>query len=326
MKIILYYLIISTLLISTISCNKDSTKPSEEELPSILSLNPSASLIGDEITILGTNFGVEQNSSIVFFTGAKATEYINWSNTEIKVEVPNGAISGNVWLEIGEGKSNEVYFTVNSTNPGDNETVTIGDQVWMQHNLDVDHYRNGDEILHCQTESEWLEAGLNKEGAWCYYENDPANGEIYGKLYNWYSVNDSRGLAPKGWHLPGEDDWMELEFYISSNEEFWCDYNSEFHVKALASKDLWEVSSSTCAIGNNPSANNATGFTGRPGGYRSSYDGYFYYIGNYGIWWSSTEYSSTDAMYRVLHYHSRSVSKFNLNKSNGHSVRCIKDD
>jgi uncharacterized protein (TIGR02145 family) len=90
------------------------------------------------------------------------------------------------------------------------ESVTIGEQTWMTKNLDVSTFRNGDTIPHAQTEDEWLKAGENKQPAWCYFKNDPRNGENYGKLYNWYAVNDSRGLAPEGWHIPNRDEYVEL--------------------------------------------------------------------------------------------------------------------
>jgi hypothetical protein len=86
-------------------------------------------------------------------------------------------------------------------------TTTICDQTWMVKNLDVDHYRNGDPIPQVTDPAAW--AALTT-GAWCYYYNDPAIGAIYGKLYNWYAVNDPRGLAPVGWHIPTEPEWITL--------------------------------------------------------------------------------------------------------------------
>jgi len=94
------------------------------------------------------------------------------------------------------------------------QTVTIGTQVWMTKNLDVATFRNGDPIPEAKTSDEWLEAGENEQPAWCYYDNDPANGEKYGKLYNWYAVNDSRGLAPDGYHIPSEAEWTILIIYL----------------------------------------------------------------------------------------------------------------
>ena len=86
-------------------------------------------------------------------------------------------------------------------------SITICNQVWMLKNLDVSTYRNGDPIPQVTDPTTWV--GLTT-GAWCYYNNDPANGAIYGKLYNWYAVNDPRGLAPTGWHVPSDAEWTEL--------------------------------------------------------------------------------------------------------------------
>ena len=98
------------------------------------------------------------------------------------------------------------------------QTVTIGTQVWMTKNLDVSTFRNGDPIPEVKTQEEWEEAGKNKQPAWCYYDNDPKNGEKYGKLYNWYAVNDPRGLAPTGWHVPTDAEWRTLTVYLGSYE------------------------------------------------------------------------------------------------------------
>ena len=98
------------------------------------------------------------------------------------------------------------------------QSVTIGKQVWMTKNLDVGTFRNGYPIPEAKTNEEWVNAGLNKQPAWCYYQNDPTNGEKYGKLYNWYAVNDSRGLTPEGWHIPSENEWEILFRYLGGEK------------------------------------------------------------------------------------------------------------
>ena len=97
------------------------------------------------------------------------------------------------------------------------QTITIGTQVWTTKNLDAATFRNGDPIPQAKTDDEWWKAGVNKQPAWCYYDNDPANGAKYGKLYNWYAVNDSRGLAPVGYHIPSDAEWTILVDYLGSD-------------------------------------------------------------------------------------------------------------
>ena len=99
-----------------------------------------------------------------------------------------------------EGKSSVEYKSIN-----------IGKQVWMQENLIVDKFQNGDVIQEINTAKKWKEAREKKQPAWCYYNFDKKNGDKYGKLYNWFAVNDSRGLAPAGWRIPKEEDWTTLE-------------------------------------------------------------------------------------------------------------------
>jgi uncharacterized protein (TIGR02145 family) len=128
-----------------------------------------------------------------------------------------------------------------------------------------------------------------------------------------------------GWHVASDEEWDELEDCLRTNEEYWCDNNSEYIAKSLASKDLWELSSNICAIGNNASSNNASGFTGRPGGYRSYNNGSFSNIGDGGYWWSSSEYSYAYAKHRYLDYSYSNVIRRIDFKRYGFSVRCVKD-
>ena len=95
-------------------------------------------------------------------------------------------------------------------------TVTIGSQVWMTKNLEVCNFRNGEIIPEAKTPEEWEAAKENKQAAWCYYDNNPANGTKYGKLYNWYAVNDPRGLSPSGWYIPTDEEWEVFENSLGS--------------------------------------------------------------------------------------------------------------
>ena len=108
------------------------------------------------------------------------------------------------------------------------EYVNIGQYDWGVKNLDVSTFKNGDPIKEIKSNDEWEQAIENKEPAWCYYENDPANNEMYGKIYNFYAVSDSRGLAPEGWRIPTSSDWEGLgsEKDPLITEEYWGGSNS----------------------------------------------------------------------------------------------------
>ncbi|WP_163377809.1 fibrobacter succinogenes major paralogous domain-containing protein [Cyclobacterium sp. SYSU L10401] len=184
--------------------------------------------------------------------------------------------------------------------------VTIGTQVWMSENLNVEKFRNGDTIPHAKTDEEWKKAGDNGEPAWCYYDNDPSNGEKYGKLYNWYAVNDPRGLAPKGWHLPSDEEWTTLTDLLGGLDAAGT---------KMKSKSGWE---------DEGNGTNESGFSGLPGGLRYSL-GTFDGIGGYGRWWSSTEDYADYACFRSLGYSNGYAFRHIFNKEEGFSVRCLRD-
>lgn len=189
------------------------------------------------------------------------------------------------------------------------KTVTIGGRVWMAENLNVDEFRNGDPIPHAHTDEEWKRAGKNRQPAWCYYDNDPANGKIYGKLYNWYAVSDRRGLSPEGWYIPSDADWSKLVYHLGGHEE--------------ASGKLKEAGT-THWLSPNTGATNETGFTALAGGYRN-HSGNFSTIGKDGTWWSASEYQPDKACYIRLYYNYNYVSNYIENKELGFSVRCVRD-
>jgi uncharacterized protein (TIGR02145 family) len=198
--------------------------------------------------------------------------------------------------------------------------VEIGNQIWMCENLDVTHYRNGDEIPQVQDSSEW--ASLTT-GAWCYYDNDPENGEVYGKLYNWYAVNDPRGLAPESWRVPSDDDWKELEVALGMTQQqadLWASQRGTTQGAKLAGGyELWQD-----GVLRNHTDFNSSGFSGLPGGTRNLY-GSFSNIRSVANWGSSTEYSSTVAIGRALGNGNARVTRGSNSKSSGFSVRCVRD-
>jgi len=191
---------------------------------------------------------------------------------------------------------------------GFSQTVTIGKQVWTTKNLDVSTFRNGDAIPQAKTDEEWKRAADNEQAAWCFYGNDASNGTKYGKLYNWYAVNDARGLAPVGYHIPSEAEWTILLDYLGGEQ---------VAGKKMKSKKGWgEVTKGT----------NSSGFSGLPGGSRD-FSGWFegsgrFYLGN---WWSSTEYTKFKSIRCTVNWYDDDAKILIKSNSEGLSVRCIKD-
>jgi len=185
-------------------------------------------------------------------------------------------------------------------------TVKIGNQEWMTNNLNVSTFRNGDAIPEAQTSEAWKKAGAEGKPAWCYYDNDPENGNKYGRLYNWYSVTDPRGLAPSGWHIPSDAEWTTLTDNLGGEDAAG---------NKMKSKAGWS---------GNGNGSNASGFSGLPGGNRG-YVGTFDGVGSHGYWWSSTEGSPTTAWYRFLNYSNGFINRYVSSKQYGFSVRCLRD-
>jgi len=98
-------------------------------------------------------------------------------------------------------------------------TIQVANQLWMAANLKVRHFSNGDPIPECRDTQDYVQAGLDGQPAWCFYDNDSANGDKYGALYNWYAAHDPRSIAPQGWRLPTERDWDVLWQNIRADQD-----------------------------------------------------------------------------------------------------------
>jgi uncharacterized protein (TIGR02145 family) len=187
----------------------------------------------------------------------------------------------------------------------------------MAENLKVTHYRNGDAVPNVTDNSTW--AGLTT-GANCNYNNAAANVATYGRLYNWYAVDDSRNIAPAGWHVPTDAELKQLEVYLGMSQAQadatgWRGTDEGGKLKETGTTH-WQSP--------NEGATNESGFSALPGGYRSHY-GTFLMLGNNALFWSSTEYGSYYAWDRNLHYLNSQINRLNLNRRYGFSVRCVRD-
>lgn len=197
------------------------------------------------------------------------------------------------------------------------KTIMIGTQTWMAENLRTTTYRDGTPIPEVRGIQEW---NSSTSGAFCNYGNTVKEDtiSIYGRLYNWHAVSDSRNIAPEGWHVPTDTEWSILYDFLGGFE--------------LAGGKLKETGT-THWLSPNLGADNNAGFTGLPGGTRTGDpfngigDAQFGAFGESGWWWSSSE-GDIDwvAKYVMLHFGFKSASLGGtIYKENGLSIRCIKD-
>lgn len=205
--------------------------------------------------------------------------------------------NGTAWLNLIGG--------IAKTGPINIPSVTIGTQVWSLKNLDVATYRNGDPIPQVSDSATWFNLTT---GAWCWYNNDSATyAATYGRMYNWYAVNDPRGLAPVGWHVPSDAEWTTLTNFLGGS--------------SVAGGSM---KSTTGWTSPNTGATNSSGFTGLPGGYRYNFS-IFSGAEIYAFFWSATEYSGSNAWQRELSWTKSNLARNANFKHNGFSVRLVKD-
>ena len=204
------------------------------------------------------------------------------------------------------------------------QTIKIGDQWWTTENLKVTHYRNGESIQYVQSETSEPDVWENlTTGAYGYYDDNESHQNTYGNLYNWYAVNDSRNIAPEGWHVPTDAEWKELEMYLgmSQSEADAAGYRGTNEGSKLAGNaGLWADGALE-----NDSEFATSGFTALPGGYRYYSNGSYYDMGYYAYFWSATENNSYDAWHRKLYYSNSVVYRYYYYQRNGFSVRLLRD-
>jgi uncharacterized protein (TIGR02145 family) len=213
---------------------------------------------------------------------------------------------------VGTSYGNQVSFktftgTVSDINGNTYYTIAIGSQVWMAENLKATKFRNNDPIPEVGISVAW-DTVVTPASCTNSFMADYAS--VYGRLYNWYAVSDSRGICPAGWHVSTDPEWTQL-----------TDYLGGANIAGLKLKEsgtvYWNVSDSLVT--------NESGFTGRPGAFRSKYAGIEVMPGDDGAWWTSTEFDQVHAWNRWLSEYDASVSRTDNAKTAGFSVRCVKD-
>lgn len=183
----------------------------------------------------------------------------------------------------------------------DSTDILIGMRKWMSKNLERKYFRNGDTIYHAKNESEWAQAGKVRKSAWCYYNFDSTNGSKYGILYNFYAVNDKRGLAPKGYQIPTDNEWDQLSASLGGDHK--AGSNMKGNSMAGVNKNKFNAVFGGCIINSK-----------------------FKYIEERTFWWTSTYASTTKAFNREVSNNSAMLSKSSSDLDLGFSVRCIRSE
>jgi len=307
--------------------------------------NITASQRTDGSKLVDICYDLQGDENFSIFTISAEVSYDNGSNYSI-INMVTGDIGNNI--EEGAGKclvwnfgeeAGELYtstakiqLTADSAplppEPGictdydgnSYETIQIGNQEWMAENLKTTHYNNGDVIPNITNNGDW---GSLTSGAYGDYDNNPSNSDTYGRLYNWYTVDDERGVCPDGWHVPSDAEYKTLEMYLGMSQSEadgtgWRGTNEGS--KLAGNANLWNDGN----LENNAEFG-TSGFAGVPSGYRISSIGNYYYVGNNGYFWSSTEGNSNSAWYRRLYYNNTNVYRNYTNKHYGFSVRCVRN-
>lgn len=197
------------------------------------------------------------------------------------------------------------------------KTITIGTQEWMAENLKASHYRNGNPIPVVTSNSTW--SGLSS-GACSWYNNDSASYDCpYGKIYNWYAVNDSRSLCPSGWHEPSDAEWNSLVGTLDPA-----------YIQAILGSQSLTAGGILKSTGNfywstpNQDGSNTTGFSALPGGVKGS-NGAYGSLGNVAGFWTKTAFNTAGAWTREIYTYSGSIERYNYDKRLGYYMRCVRD-
>jgi|GEM_PF-392489 len=288
----------------------------------VISFNPNAILPGSSTNVTISNIsGLAAGTYNVVVNGVAGsishttllTLIINRSTFCDSVKIFNNdtTICSGSNLRLTAGESiNTSALVARDIDGNTYPTVNINSQIWSKKNLNVSHFKNGDIIPQVTNSTQW--ANLST-GAWCWYNNDSAtNAATYGKLYNWYAVNDTRGIAPSGWHIPTNQEFNILISYLGG-----------LSVAGGKMKEAGNIHWASPNLG----ATNSSGFNGFPGADRNYFGTFDGQIGKIGAWWSSTESatSSTFAWQRTLLSDSNSVSFSGLGKGTGLSLRLLRN-
>jgi uncharacterized protein (TIGR02145 family) len=277
---------------------------------------------GAAITARGVCWSTSQNPTI-----ALTTKTSNGNGTGTFTSSLTGLAANTLYYvrayatnSAGTAYGNQISVSIVADADGNAyTTLTIGSQVWMKENLKTSKYRNGNSIPTGLSYSDWF---ATTSGTYDLPNNDGANNTTYGKLYNWYAVADSRGLCPVGWHVPTDHDWQLLTKYLDPSADTTCIGCANTAGGKMKSTGTIEAGSGLW-YSPNTDANNISGFTGLPAGFRG-FDGNYYPIGNMGVWWTSSGNPSFNWA-RVLDATNGNSNRANNGDPASVSVRCLRD-
>ena len=196
-------------------------------------------------------------------------------------------------------------------------TINIGTQVWMQENLRTTRYRNGNLIGTTSPATLDITNLIIPEYQW------ECTNVTYGRFYTYYAITDSRNVCPAGWHVPTDNDWTTLTYFLTNNG-YGFEGSGNDIAKSLAATSGFIADTTAGNVGNDQASNNSSGFTGLPSGGRFS-SGVVNFVNLHGIWWSSTEGSPTFAYFRCIGYIPAQVYRGIFSESYGLPVRCLRD-
>ncbi len=328
---IYYYLLFSLFLLVVFAC-KDNPTSSDDERPSVSIVFPANNSEFPGDTVIPIKVDASDNESVkevkFYIDGElESTDKIE----PYRYEWDTGGKVGSHTIKAkaydasnNMGESEVVSLKINATtNTGividiDGnvyQTVKIGNKWWMMENLKVTHYRNGEAIPNVTEGSQWQNLTT---GAYCEYDNNINNVPIYGRLYNWYAVADSRNIAPAGWHVPTDDEWKELEMYLGMSQS----QADSIGWRGTDEGGKLKEAGTTHWNSPNTGATNSCGFFALPGGYLHPTG--FLDMGSMGHWWSSTIHP-LGAWARKLNYNNSQVYNDISSKFFGFSLRCVRD-
>jgi uncharacterized protein (TIGR02145 family) len=263
------------------------------------------------------------------------------SNSNVSARL-TGLASGTIYHyrvkavnSVGTTYGSDVTFTtpspINDVDGNTYNVVAIGAQVWMAENLKSTKYNDGTPIPNITVDATWAALAT---GAYSDYNNTSSNSTTYGRLYNWYTVdnnsatkaasNGGKNVCPTGWHVPSSDEWTTLTDYLTNNGYGYGGIGILI-AKSMASISGWNTDPTAGNVGNDQASNNSSGFAAVPSGFRNS-SGLYSGIGSNALWWGSTANSSVSATNRTISYDYNDVFRYAINiKQSGFSVRCLKD-